>query len=167
MKRAPAGPRLVARMAAFLLILVAACSEPAPPPDSEAPEGGILRELRRPGDGSEIVLVRALSGPTEYRFDPSRVALPDGGTVRFVLSAATPETIVFDTAGLSPAAREFLLGKGLTHGPLLVRAGQTYDASFQDAPAGRYPFRSLLHRARGMSGVVEVGDPEPAADERR
>jgi plastocyanin len=154
-------------MPAVLLLLLFACSEPAPPPEAEAPAGGILRDLRRPGDGSEIALVRVLSGPTEYRFEPSRVALPEGGTVRFVLAAATPETIVFDTAGLAPAARDFLLSQGLTHGPLLVRAGQTYDASFRDAPAGAYPFRSLLHHAQGMSGVVRIGEPPAAGEDRR
>jgi plastocyanin len=159
--RASAEGRLLAWVAA-LLVLVPACSEPDPPADSEAPEGGILSDLRRPGDGSEIVLIRVLSGPTEYRFEPSRVNLPDGGTVRFVLTGATPETIVFDTLGLAPAARDFLVERGLPHGPLLVRAGQIYDASFHDAPVGRYPFHSLLHRAHGMSGVVEVGDSEAA-----
>ncbi|HEX6070397.1 MAG TPA: plastocyanin/azurin family copper-binding protein [Longimicrobiaceae bacterium] len=163
MNRAAAGGRLLAWVAAFL-VLLPACSEPDPPADSEAPEGGILSDLRRPGDGSEIVLIRVLSGPTEYRFEPSRVDLPDSGTVRFVLAGATPETIVFDTVGLAPAARDFLVGQGLLHGPLLVRAGQTYDASFHDAPPGRYSFHSLLHRARGMSGVVEVdgSDATPA-----
>jgi plastocyanin len=152
-------------MASLLLLLFPACSDTGPPADSEAPEGGLLRDLRRANDGSEIVLVRVLSGPSLYRFEPSRVSLPNGGTVRFVLAAATPETIVFDTAGVAAAARDFLLEQGLTHGPLLVRAGQTYDAAFLDAPAGRYPFRSLLHRAQGMSGVVEVGAPRAVGED--
>jgi plastocyanin len=130
---------------------------PAAEPAAGAPaDTGILARLRRPAPDGAVHLVRVTAGRDRFAFEPDQLRVRPGDVVRFVLTAPGPESIAFDTAGVPPAARAYLDARGLERGPLLIHPGQVYDVPFTDAPAGRYPFRSVPHAEQGMRGVVIV-----------
>lgn len=147
-----------ARRAAALLLLLAACRDPAEAPPA-APTDTLLSRIAAPVEEGRAVLVRMTAEGDRYAFEPPEVRVRPGDVVRFVLSGSQPESVAFDTAGLPPAGVDFLREHGLLRGPLLTRPGQVYEASFRDAPPGRYLFFSIPHAASGMRGAVVVEPP--------
>lgn len=101
-------------------------------------------------------VVRIHSQPARLSFDPAEIRLDSPRTVRFLLADPYPESVAFDTTGLQPAAAAFVREAELDRGPLLTTAGQSYDLSFEGAPSGAYPYRSVANAAEGMRGVVIV-----------
>lgn len=110
----------------------------------------------RASSGPTVHSVQMISGRQRYAFEPAELRVHPGDTVRFVLVGPAPESVAFDTAGLAPEARDFLLARSLLTGPLLVSPGQRYDVAFAGAPPGRYPFHSIPHVRAGMRGTVLV-----------
>jgi len=133
---------------ALLALLLAACGKGG---DAPAAEGG----------AGEVHLVRMVAQGDRYAFDPAEVRVRPGDRVRFVLVGNQPESIVFDTAGTPAGVAAFLRERDLLRGVLLTRPGQEYEASFGDAPPGRYPFFSIPHAPHGMRGAVVVEAPPP------
>ena len=145
-------------LAALALLLAAACAEPEEAPPA-TPTDTLLSRIAAPVEEGRAVLVRMIAEGDRYAFDPAEVTVRPGDVVRFVLTGSQPESVAFDTTGLSPAGVEFLRGRGLLRGTLLTRPGQVYEASFRDAPPGRYLFFSVPHAASGMRGAVVVEPP--------
>lgn len=138
-----------------------ACRDAAPAAETAAgapADTGVLARLRRPVPGGAVHLVRIAAAGDRLAFEPAQLRIRPADVVRFVLAAPGPESIAFDTAGAPPAVRAYLDARQLGRGPLLIQPGQVYDVSFAEAPAGRYPFRSVAHAEQGMRGVVVVVD---------
>lgn len=140
------------------LVLLPACGEVVQAPPTTPPDS-LLAAISRPVEGGRVALVRMTTGEGEPAFAPAEVRVRQGDVVRFVLTSARPESVAFDTAGLSTAAADFVRRSGIRRGPLLTRVGEVYDVSFRDAPAGRYLFASVPHASRGMRGAVVVEAP--------
>lgn len=143
------------RAASLALLLLAACAEPEEAPPAAATDT-LLSRIAAPVEAGRAVLVRMTAEGDRYAFEPAEVRVSPGDVVRFVLAGSQPESVAFDTAGLPPEGVAFLRDRALLRGPLLTRAGQVHDASFRDAPPGRYPFFSVPHGSSGMRGAVVV-----------
>jgi plastocyanin len=123
---------------------------------AEAPE--VLDRITRPVDGGAVHLVRIVQGAGHYAFDPADLSIRPGDVVRFIMGGSQPESIVFDPVEATPEAGAYVRAHALHRGVLMTDAGQVYDVPFPDAPAGRYPFRSLPHAEQGMRGTVTVAE---------
>lgn len=100
-----------------------------------------------------------------YRFDPAKVTVAPGDIVRFVAGGGAPHSVVFDSAGLSPAETNALNAAiprrmSLLSGPLLTDEGQGFQIQVPQLPPGSYRFYCLPHRAYRSEGllVVVAGD---------
>jgi len=146
--------------AVFAVLLSIAACDRASAPGEEATEAEpeLIDRLTTAPRGVNVHLVRMVSRGDTYAFEPQEVEIQSGDLVRFVMDSPQPESVAFGTEGLSPEAAEFVRQHDLSHGELLTSAGEVYSVSFRDAPPGRYPFRSIVHADRGMTGVVIVGD---------
>ncbi len=147
-------------VAALALLALGACGEADEPPRQVVPADPVLSRIAAPVERGTVTLVRMSAEGDGYAFEPADVSVRPGDVVRFVLSGSQPESVAFDTTGLPAPAVDFLRRQGLVRGPLLTRPGQVYDASFHDAPPGRYLFFSVPHASFGMRGAVVV-EPEP------
>lgn len=152
--------RSAAALLAGLLSLapLPGCNDPEPSPPAE-PSDTLLARIARPVEEGRAVLVRMTAEGDRYAFSPAEVTVRPGDVVRFVLTGPQPESVAFDTANSSPEAAAWLRSRGLVRGPLLTRPGQVYEASFRDAPPGRYTFFSVPHASFGMRGAVVVEPP--------
>jgi plastocyanin len=153
---------LIRRLALLLLVVsLSACERDdmrAPDPDRDDSVAEIIERITGPGAGDAVHFVRLVQRGDRYAFDPSELTIPRGDVVRFLLVGGKPESIVFDAGEATPEAAAFIRENALDLGVLLTEPGQAFDASFRDAPAGRYPFRSLPRTMEGMRGVVVVTD---------
>jgi plastocyanin len=151
--------RSLARLVVLLVLLpLPGCDEPEQPSPAQ-PADTLLSRIARPVEQGSAVLVRMTVEGDRYAFAPAEVTVRPGDVVRFVLTGPQPESVAFDTAGASPEAAAFVRNRGLARGPLLTRPGQVYEASFRDAPPGRYSFFSIPHASFGMRGTVVVEEP--------
>jgi plastocyanin len=125
---------------------------------AEDPAGDppLLDRLTSAPRGVDLHLVRIGGQGDAYAFEPSELVVRRGDLVRFVMVSSQPQSVSFELTELSPEAQAFVRENELLHGELLTSSGEVYDVSFQDAPPGRYHFRSVVHAARGMRGVVVV-----------
>ncbi|CAN5706573.1 hypothetical protein BH23GEM8_BH23GEM8_13350 [soil metagenome] len=149
---------LRAILVALVAVLTLGACDRASGPVEESSETELLDRLTTAPQGVNVHLVRMVSRGDSYAFEPDEVEVRRGDLVRFVMDSPQPESVSFDEDGLSPEAAEFVRLQDLGHGELLTSSGEVYDVSFRDAPPGRYPFRSIIHAERGMTGVVVVGD---------
>ncbi|MBX6364118.1 MAG: hypothetical protein IRZ00_09645 [Gemmatimonadetes bacterium] len=94
-----------------------------------------------------------------HAVEPETVRARPGDVVRFIAADPRGYAVAFDTAALTPEARQFLERTGQLRGPPLVATGAAWVVSLEGAPAGAYAFRSLTADARGL---LLVQAPAPA-----
>jgi plastocyanin len=145
-------------LAALLAVLSLGGCDRAGGPLEEASDTELVDRLTTAPRGVNVHLVRMVHRGDAYTFEPDEIEVRSGDLVRFVMDSPQPESVAFGMDGLSPEAAEFVRQHDLASGVLLTSAGEVYDVSFRDAPPGRYPFRSIVHAERGMTGAVVVGD---------
>lgn len=134
---------------------LASCKPPPglqPPAELELEDRTILLER-----GVEVHEIRLRSPSTGDPVQPDSVPAKPGDVVRFVAADARTHAVAFDDAALRPDQREFLESTNQMRSPPLLATGSAWIVSFEDAPAGAYPFRSLTHDA---SGTIYVAGPE-------
>lgn len=137
------------------LLLLASCGdESLPPPGAEGDPAVGLEQITAPAEG-EVHLVSVVQRGGSAGFEPSEVIIRQGEVVRFVMGGSLPVSIVFDADAADFEAAGYLRDQGLHLGVLLTDPGQVHDASFEGAPAGRYPF---VTQPAGAAGVVTVRD---------
>jgi plastocyanin len=149
--------RLCAVLPTLLAVLTLGACDRASRVD-EATETELVDRLTTAPRGVNVHLVRMVHRGDTHAFEPEEIEVRSGDLVRFVMDSPQPESVAFGIDGLPPEAAEFVRQHDLGSGVLLTSAGEVYDVSFRDAPPGRYPFRSIVHADRGMTGVVVVGD---------
>ncbi|MCX7593569.1 MAG: plastocyanin [Fischerella sp.] len=89
-------------------------------------------------------------------FEPSKLTIKPGDTIKWVNNKVPPHNVVFDAA-LNPA-KSAELAKSLSHKqPMMMNPGQTEETTFPaDAPKGEYTFYCEPHRGAGMVGKIIV-----------
>jgi len=102
-----------------------------------------------------------LTDAGEYRFEPAKLTIKAGDTVRWVNVSGGPHNVQFK-GGIPDGAESVLSAamEGRTIGPLsgslLVTDGQTYEINFTGAPAGTYHYVCTPHELLGMVAELTV-----------
>ena len=128
----------------------AATLTPAAVSASAAAPAGAVVEVKMTGNGT-----------TAAAFEPSKVTIKTGSTVRFVNVAGGPHNVAFYSDSI-PKGGADALKKGMPNpmgdltGPFLTQPNEKYDVSFTGAPAGVYKGYCLPHVALGMKIAITV-----------
>lgn len=126
----------------------------------ERPGGGAGDfPARGQGDPPGVVVVEMIDkSPTEFAFEPARITVQPGDTVRFVQKGAMPHNVEFKGA---PGGAEL---DGVRMGPFLTRPDETWDLVVDDRfLPGEYPFVCTPHQFLGMTGLLRVEAASPAS----
>ncbi|MBD2663394.1 plastocyanin [Richelia sinica FACHB-800] len=88
-------------------------------------------------------------------FQPKKLTVKPGDTIKWVNNKVPPHNVVFDAA-LNPA-KSADLAKSLSHKKLLMNPGQSQETVIPaDAAPGDYTFYCEPHRGAGMVGKITV-----------
>jgi len=126
----------------------AATPTPAAVPAAE-PAGAVV-EVKMTGNGTSIAA-----------FEPNKVSVKAGTTVRFINVSGGPHNIAFYADSI-PKGGAAVLKKGMPNamgdlmGSFLTQPNEKYDVSFTGAPAGVYKGYCLPHVALGMHIALTV-----------
>ncbi|HET7296566.1 MAG TPA: plastocyanin/azurin family copper-binding protein [Gemmatimonadales bacterium] len=113
------------------------------------PTGAVV-EVKMTGDGT-----------TKAAFEPSKLTIKTGTTVRFVNVSGGPHNVAFYGDSI-PKGGADALKKGMPNpmgdltGPFVTQPNEKYDVSFAGAPAGTYKGYCMPHVALGMHLVITV-----------
>jgi plastocyanin len=97
----------------------------------------------------------------QYTFKPSNVTARPGDVLLFRVANGAPHSVVFEPAGLTPAARAALNGampgrSADLSSPLLTENDSEYRMVVPQLAPGTYRFFCLPHRAYDMRGELRV-----------
>lgn len=84
------------------------------------------------------------------QFDPPKLTIKQGDTVKWVMNKVPPHNAVFDDAKIGDKA----LAKKLSHDKLLFSPGESTETTFTEP--GTYPYFCQPHRGAGMQGTIIV-----------
>lgn len=90
------------------------------------------------------------------KFEPAKLTIKAGDTVKWVNNKLAPHNAVFDANGIQIAEKAEagkVAGK-LSHSKLLYSPGESYQSTF-DTP-GEYTYYCQPHRGAGMVGKITV-----------
>ncbi len=88
-------------------------------------------------------------------FQPNKLTIHPGDTIKWVNNKVPPHNVVFDPA--KNPQKSAALAKSLSHKKLLMSPKQSAETTFPaDAPLGEYSFYCEPHRGAGMLGKVTV-----------
>lgn len=88
-------------------------------------------------------------------FEPSKVTVKPGDTVKWVINKVPPHNVVFDTATIPGGDKA--LATSLSHKKLEMAPGSSFEITIPaDAPAGDYSYYCEPHRGAGMVGKITV-----------
>ncbi len=120
---------------------------------------GVLESV--PGlEPDDRVHVLSLSfGPSGDAVAPDSLLIESGDWVDFRTEDGSPRLVTFFPDSTPSPRRTFLQEAGFLASPPLVAPGSHWVVSFQEAPAGAYPFSIQGGRdtARGVVHVAPVG----------
>jgi len=107
------------------------------------------------------IRVEAKPDKEVYRFSPADVTARPGDVLLFRVTSGQPHSIVFESEGLSEAAKESLNGAmprrvGDLSSPLLTTEGAEYRIVVPALPPGTYRFYCLPHRAYDERGQITI-----------
>ncbi len=101
------------------------------------------------------------NGTSQATFDPGKLTIKTGTTVRFINVSGGPHNVAFYTDSVPKGGVE-ALKKGMPNpmgdltGPFLTQPNEKYDVSFAGAPAGVYRGYCMPHVALGMHITITV-----------
>ncbi|GAB1543206.1 hypothetical protein NUACC21_58800 [Scytonema sp. NUACC21] len=108
-----------------------------------------------PSAAADTYTVKLGSDKGMLAFEPSKLTVKPGDTIKWVNNKVPPHNVVFDAA--KNPAKSADLAKSLSHKKLLMNPGQDYETTFPaDAAPGEYTFYCEPHRGAGMVGKVTV-----------
>jgi plastocyanin len=128
----------------------AATPTPAAPSATSAAPAGAVVEVKMTGNGT-----------SQATFEPSKLTIKTGTTVRFINVSGGPHNIAFYGDSV-PKGGADALKKGMPNpmgdltGPFLTQPNEKYDVSFAGAPAGVYKGYCMPHVALGMHITITV-----------
>ncbi len=117
---------------------------------SAAEPAGAVVEVKMTGNGTSVAA-----------FEPSKLTIKTGTTVRFINVSGGPHDVAFFADSIPKGAVD-ALKKGMPNpmgdltGPFLTQPNEKYDVSFTGAPAGVYKGYCLPHVALGMKIAITV-----------
>ena len=121
---------------------------PAAAPAAEP--AGVVVEVKMTGNGTSVAA-----------FEPSKLTIKTGTTVRFINVSGGPHNVAFYADSI-PKGGADALKKGMANamgdltGPFLTQPNEKYDVAFAGAPAGVYKGFCLPHVALGMHIAITV-----------
>jgi plastocyanin len=101
------------------------------------------------------------NGTSQAAFEPNKLTIKSGTTVRFINVSGGPHNIAFYGDSIPKGAAE-ALKKGMPNpmgdltGPFLTQPNEKYDIAFTGAPAGTYRGYCMPHVALGMHITITV-----------
>ena len=101
------------------------------------------------------------NGTSQATFDPGKLTIKTGATVRFINVSGGPHNVAFYGDSV-PKGGADALKKGMPNpmgdltGPFLTQPNEKYDVSFAGAPAGVYRGYCMPHVALGMHITITV-----------
>jgi plastocyanin len=107
-----------------------------------------------------VVEVRMVGTGTTAAFEPRRLTVAPGTTVRFINVSGGPHNVAFwgDSipAGAAPVINAAMAGRSMGElmGMMVTEPNAAYDLSFAGAPTGLYKGYCLPHLALGM--VIDI-----------
>ncbi len=108
-----------------------------------------------PNASAETYTVKLGTDKGTIAFEPAKLTVKPGDTIKWVNNKVPPHNVVFD--GAKNAAKSADFAKALSHKQLMMTPGQTTETTFPaDAPAGDYTFYCEPHRGAGMVGKITV-----------
>lgn len=108
-----------------------------------------------PSAAAETFTVKLGSDKGMLAFEPSKLSVKPGDTIKWVNNKVPPHNVVFDAA--QNPAKSADLAKQLSHKQLVMSSGQEFTSTIPaDAPTGEYTFYCEPHRGAGMVGKVIV-----------
>ena len=116
---------------------------------AKAPATGKTWEVKMIGDG------------TTYKFEPADITIKAGDNVKWTMVSGGPHNVAFDPAEINAAAKPQLMANmdnqmSELSGPMLTGAGEVYEISFANVPAGKYNYHCTPHLAMNMRGTITV-----------
>jgi plastocyanin len=122
---------------------------PATGTAAAAPVTGKWHEVKMTGDG------------TNYKFEPADITIKQGDGIKFTMVSGGPHNVAFDPAEITAAAKPQLSANmpnqmSELSGPLLQNAGEVYEISFANVPAGKYNYFCTPHLAMNMRGTITI-----------
>ena len=111
--------------------------------------------------GAVVEVKMTGNGTTAAAFEPAKLTIKPGTTVRFLNVSGGPHDIAFYADSI-PKGGADALKKGMPNpmgdltGPFLTQPNEKYDVSFTGAPAGVYKGYCLPHVALGMHIAITV-----------
>ena len=111
--------------------------------------------------GAVVEVKMTGNGTTAAAFEPAKLSIKPGTTVRFINVSGGPHDIAFYADSI-PKGGADALKKGMPNpmgdltGPFLTQPNEKYDVSFTGAPAGVYKGYCLPHVALGMKIAITV-----------
>jgi plastocyanin len=106
-----------------------------------------------PNAAAETYTVKLGSNKGMLAFEPSKLTVKPGDTIKWVNNKVPPHNVVFDPA-LSKSAD---LAKSLSHKQLLMSPGQAFETKIpENAAKGEYTFYCEPHRGAGMVGKLVI-----------
>ncbi len=104
---------------------------------------------------AETYTVKLGSDKGMLAFQPNKVTIHPGDTIKWVNNKVPPHNVVFDPA--KNPAKSSDLAKALSNKKLMMNPGQSSETIFPaDAAPGEYSFYCEPHRGAGMVGKVIV-----------
>lgn len=108
-----------------------------------------------PSAAADTYTVKLGSDKGMLAFEPSKLTIKPGDTIKWVNNKVPPHNVVFDAA--KNPAKSADLAKSLSHKQLLMSPGQSYETTFPaDAAPGDYTFYCEPHRGAGMVGKLTI-----------
>lgn len=88
-------------------------------------------------------------------FDPAKLTVKPGDTVKWVVNKVPPHNVVFDASTVP--GNDKSLATSLSHKKLEMSPGDTFEVTIPgDAQAGDYSYYCEPHRGAGMVGKITV-----------
>ncbi|MDX2243643.1 MAG: plastocyanin [Leptolyngbyaceae cyanobacterium bins.302] len=89
------------------------------------------------------------------QFDPAKISVKPGDTVKWVINKVPPHNVVFDVASVPGGDKA--LATSLSHKKLEMTPGSSFELTIPaDAPVGDYSYYCEPHRGAGMVGKITV-----------
>lgn len=88
-------------------------------------------------------------------FQPAKLTVKPGDTVKWVINKVPPHNVVFDVSSIPGGDKA--LATSLSHKKLEMSPGSAFEVTVPaDAPAGDYSYYCEPHRGAGMVGQITV-----------
>jgi plastocyanin len=156
--------KLLAAMAVFAVGCGGGGEQPAAEEAAEMTAQPAAEMTAAEGTGTVHEVEMMLTAEGQYVYAPAELTIKAGDTVRWLNVSGFPHNVAFYGDQIPEGAEDFLTGAymadaakiGPMAGRLMVQAGDTYEITFDGAPAGSYGYFCTPHEALGMVATLTI-----------